>query len=104
MTPTKNLHGMSAEAVEAIRESTMGFGQTSAGGIEGTSGEIRHIERHIWEDRAPYLGRLNKEKSGVKLLACRAQMIANGVPLLPDEEIERKPNAAGGYYVGARDE
>ena len=40
-----------------------------------------------------------------KLLECRAQMIAAGVPLLSDEEIEReKAERRGGYYVGSRDE
>ncbi len=40
-----------------------------------------------------------------KLLECRVQMIANGVPLLSDEEIEReKAERRDSYYVGACDE
>lgn len=40
-----------------------------------------------------------------KLLECRRELIASGVPLLSDEEIElEKAERRGGYYVGERDE
>ncbi len=40
-----------------------------------------------------------------KLLECRARLIASGVPLLSDEEVnEEKAERRGGYYVGDRDE
>ena len=40
-----------------------------------------------------------------KLLECRKQLIASGVPLLSDEEVnQEKAEWRGGYYVGERDE